>query len=91
MRVANMPALFASAEASSIESGCLLNKRSREQNKETLTSRNDDSLSYGNFPQDRPHISFHLGIDSGAKLVDEQIRRISCKPKNIQNRLTKMG
>ena len=81
MRVASILALFASAEASSIES-VLYHKRGSQWTgqKRQLTRCNDHGLPNGNISQDRPHVSLHLRVDSGAELIDEQIRGVSCKP-----------
>jgi hypothetical protein len=84
MRVASIPALFARAEASSMESASLQKRGvSVSEPKQSLTRCDDYSLSDGNIPQNRPHVSFHLRIDSSTELVDEQVRRVPCKPRNI--------
>ena len=83
MRVASIPALLASAEASSIESA--LPQKLKGGTKRSLTRCNHDGLPDSDIPQDRPHVSFHLGVNSGAKLIDEQVRRISCQAEEFLN------
>ena len=39
--------------------------------------------SGGNIPQDRPHVLLHLGVNTSAKLVGEQVRRIFCQVEGI--------
>lgn len=48
------------------------------ESKRLLTRRNDHSLPDSDVPQDRPHVAFHLGINSSAEFIDEQIRGVSC-------------
>ena len=82
MRVASIPALFASAEASSMESASILETRApMDEPKRSLTRCNNHSLPNGDVPQNRPHVTFHLGIDSSAELIDEQVRGISYIPR----------
>ena len=83
IRVASIPALLASAEASSIESALLQKLKGGAES--SLTRCNHDSFPNGDIPQDRPHISFHLGVNSGAELVDEQVRRVSCQQRKFLN------
>jgi len=51
------------------------------ESERSLTRCNDDSLPNSDVPQDRPHVSFHLGINPSAELINEQVRGVSCKPR----------
>ena len=66
MGAASVPALLASVEASSIEFA--LPQKLKSGTKRSLTCRNHDSLPDSDIPQDGPHASFHLGVDSSADI-----------------------
>ena len=84
MRVASIPALLASAEASSIESA--LPQKSKGGTKGSLTHCNHDSFPNGDIPQDRLHVSFHLHLNSCAELIrDQQVRRVFCQQRKFLN------
>ena len=83
MRVASIPALLASAEASSIESA--LPQKLKGGTKGSLTRCDHYGFPNGYIPQDRLHVSFHLSVNPGAKLVYQQVRRIPCQQRKFLN------
>lgn len=69
-----IPTLFASADASSIESekGWGVSMQGQKGRMRCSRTRgDDDGLPDGNVPQCAPHVSLHLGIYPSGELVNE--------------------
>lgn len=78
MRCARIPTLVASADASSMESTDVIRFQIVTYCERcSLTSSDNDRLSYGNIAQRFPHIALHFSIDPSRELVDENTRWIS--------------
>ena len=76
IRLAKIPTLLASAEASSIESADI-NILRDVHSEQSLTSGNDNSLPNRNRAKSQPHIALHLWIDASRKLINQYDRWIS--------------
>ncbi len=80
MRFAMMPTLFASVEASSIESmgwGRVEHVQADWGVASLLTGRDDDRFSDRDVFEDAPHVALHLRVDPSGELVNENDRRVS--------------
>ena len=79
MRLAMIPTLFASVEASSIESTRRLQGvRATVKESEALTSCDDDRFPSRDILERTPHIALHLRVDTGRKFIYEDDSRIAC-------------